>query len=383
MYRAIAALLLGAALASMVLEVAAAVLLHLVAPVSASGSPPAAPPPLADAPVTGASSPYYRAVPWGTVHWRELNAVRMRTRYEPYVMWRRPAVRGATITVDSLGNRRTPGAQCGEGALRVFVFGGSTTWGYGVPDSATIPAFMQRELSARLMRPVCVVNYGELGHTSTQSLLQLMARLRDGDAPDMAVFYDGVNDLFTSDQYDQPGLHGDMNLYARRLEHRPTWWESLALARLAFHLFGVGHAPARDRYRHTLGVSPPELAERTAQVYLANIAMARSLSRAHGVEHFAFWQPNLLATEKPLTPEERLIRSAGKPGRRMSPAFAADVYERVRRAADSTERLYSLAGLFANETRLLYLDWQHLLPEGNELVARRIVRELERGINRN
>ncbi|HJU64210.1 MAG TPA: SGNH/GDSL hydrolase family protein [Gemmatimonadaceae bacterium] len=378
MYRATAALVLGVAIAIAFLELAAAAALIGVGEPQSSSQSLNVASRLGDSAVTGASSPYFATVAWGETHWRELEHIRARTRYEPHVMWRRVPVRGETITVDETGIRRTPRAECGAPAVRVFVYGGSTTWGYGVPDDATIPALLQRELSARASRPVCVVNYGELGYTSTQSLLQLALRLRDGDVPHIAIFYDGVNDVTTADLYNEAGLHGDMNAIGRRLEaQRPRWWESFAVARLARQLFGVGEVIPRDRYQHTLGASPPRLAEQTAGAYLANHEMARALARDAGVEFFAFWQPNVLVEAKPLTREEALMREAGRPGRRVSAELVTDVYARVRAAAGSTERLYYIADIFAGEPRLLYMDWQHLVPEGNELVARRMARVIE------
>ena len=71
------------------------------------------------------------------------------------------------------------------------------------------------------------------------------------------------------------------------------------------------------------------------------------------------------------------MQVAGRPGRRVSAELVADVYARVRAAADSTEDLNYIADIFDGESRLLYLDWQHLVPEGNEIVARRIVDALE------
>jgi len=87
------------------------------------------------------------------------------------------------------------------------LFGGSTTWGVGARDPFTIPAEPSRALSE--VEPelrVHVLKFGEKGYVSTQSLLALLLELREGRAPDLAVFYDGVNDVFAGYQQGVAGL---------------------------------------------------------------------------------------------------------------------------------------------------------------------------------
>ena len=81
---------------------------------------------------------------------------RLTLDYWPYVGWRAHPMTSTTLNVDAAGNRVTPGAACGQGAFTVFVFGGSVAFGFGVADTETIPALLQRGLEERLHKPVCV-----------------------------------------------------------------------------------------------------------------------------------------------------------------------------------------------------------------------------------
>src|SRR5262245_14191728 len=67
--------------------------------------------------------------------------------YEPWLLFRNPTVSESLLHTDSAGFRRTaaPRQQAGN-PLDVFVFGGSTTFGYGVADAETIPSHLQRAL---------------------------------------------------------------------------------------------------------------------------------------------------------------------------------------------------------------------------------------------
>lgn len=82
-----------------------------------------------------------------------------------------------------------------DDALNIFVFGGSTTFGYGVADAGTLPAQMQGILDARAAdQPVQVYNFGQGAYYSTQERLLFEQLLLDGIRPDIVVFVDGLND---------------------------------------------------------------------------------------------------------------------------------------------------------------------------------------------
>jgi lysophospholipase L1-like esterase len=79
-------------------------------------------------------------------------------------------------------------------ARKVWVFGGSTIFGIGTPDSATIPSYLSRELNAHSSDCVEVTNLGAEGYVTNQELILLLQQLKAGHRPDIAVFYDGVNE---------------------------------------------------------------------------------------------------------------------------------------------------------------------------------------------
>ena len=82
----------------------------------------------------------------------------------------------------------------------VFVFGGSTTFGYGVTDDQTIPARMQAIMMEHsLARRVCVYNFGRGFYYSTPERILFEQLLLGGARPNLAVFFDGVNDFGAAD----------------------------------------------------------------------------------------------------------------------------------------------------------------------------------------
>ncbi len=150
---------------------------------------------------------------WAVAYYREFREAN-RAHWQPYVYWRRAPYRGRYISVDAEGKRRTVQVEgLPEDAPEVFVFGGSTIWGTGAADDETIPSYLARQLRGA-GHPARVVNLGETGYVSTQGLLRLLLELRAGNVPDVAIFYDGANELAAAAQTGEPGI--PMNEVRRR-----------------------------------------------------------------------------------------------------------------------------------------------------------------------
>lgn len=84
-------------------------------------------------------------------------------QYEPWVGFRERPRRGKYVNVSDEGYRfsKTTDASQDSRAMQVYVFGGSTTFGYGVDDGSTIPARLQSHLDRLIEnRRVEVVNFG-------------------------------------------------------------------------------------------------------------------------------------------------------------------------------------------------------------------------------
>ena len=107
-------------------------------------------------------------------------------------------VRSDILTISENGYRLVPGISEDNDAFRVFLFGGSTMWGMGVADSNTIGSYLQNQLAEMSDELVAVYNFGQPGFASTQEVIELMLQLRDGNVPDIVIFFDGVNDIWNA-----------------------------------------------------------------------------------------------------------------------------------------------------------------------------------------
>ncbi|HEU4700734.1 MAG TPA: SGNH/GDSL hydrolase family protein [Gemmatimonadales bacterium] len=316
--------------------------------------------------------PYYRARAWSGDYWRELHAIG--TWYHPYVIWRRFPFRGRYIAVDSAGVRRTPGADCGPGAFRVFAIGGSVMWGFGAPDSATIPYYLQRALAERLApRPVCVVNLSEHGFNTTQDVIELQQRLVRGDVPDLVLQLQGANDVWAAYSSGQAGVHGFLGEIAGKLEQgQGTSPAARLLGRLALVRLLRPPAPPREVTRWTM--PDTTLADRVVDIYLENYRLLRLLGEAYGFEVHAFWQPVIYEGRKPLLPEEEAMRRYSLQQEVPAwPHMFARSFADVARRAPRDGHFHDLRDAFDDRRDDMYIDWAHLTPEGNKVLAARML----------
>ena len=124
--------------------------------------------------------------------------------FEPWVLFANSPYEGEFINYrsDSLGfpirHTPNPAPQSEKRVVRIFAFGGSTTFGSGVADGQTWAAYLsgilnEQAWAADLPVTVEVFNYGRNAYTPTQEMVLLLDLLRSGHRPDLAIFMDGVN----------------------------------------------------------------------------------------------------------------------------------------------------------------------------------------------
>ncbi len=125
--------------------------------------------------------------------------------YQPFTQFRERTFAGRYVNVSAEGYRvsREQGPwPPAEDSLNVFLFGGSTTFGYGVNDDQTIASYLQPFLAEGLNRDVRVYNFGQGHYYSTQERIQFTELLASGAVPDVALFIDGLYDFYFA--FDEP-----------------------------------------------------------------------------------------------------------------------------------------------------------------------------------
>lgn len=111
--------------------------------------------------------------------------------FSPFVAFREREYNSRFLNVDEFGIRRTSeGLSWPPGAgPNIFVFGGSTTFGYGVTDQQTIPAQLG------ILTGSHVYNLGCGYYYSSQERALFQKLLARGIVPERAIFIDGLNEF--------------------------------------------------------------------------------------------------------------------------------------------------------------------------------------------
>ncbi len=119
--------------------------------------------------------------------------------FEPYTQFKESAYNGQFVHVSKDGFRTVENQgdwPIDKQALNVFVFGGSTAFGYGVSDNQTIANYLQKELQVLIPdKNVKVYNFGRGVYFSTQERILFEKLIAEGNTPNIAIFIDGLNDF--------------------------------------------------------------------------------------------------------------------------------------------------------------------------------------------
>lgn len=311
-----------------------------------------------------------------------------RTRYRTNTHWIAGPYAGEFYNVSEAGVRRT--VQASEGGPRVFMFGGSTMWGYHSSDAETLPSLVSAELARRGISAQ-LVNHGQIGYVSAQEATYLAQLVATGDAPAVAVFFDGLNDVDVPQRLASYGYHApaelphlhfaDMDLRAERARRDDPW----KMTRAGLLKFRVVSAFADSRLGRRLHLRPEppgqgggwdeederRKVELIASGYATTLAMVEGLAHARGFEPLFFWQPTI-SRKKTLTDHETPPKFIGAENGDHFTAAA----EAVRRAVGDDPHFRDISGLLDDMTETAYTDGRHYTLRAKEVIAARIAADL-------
>jgi lysophospholipase L1-like esterase len=312
--------------------------------------------------------PNYQGAEWARKHFTEYYELG-NADYMAYYGWRRNAYAGETINIDERGMRRTYRSDQASPERTIAFFGGSTTWGTGADDGRTIPSEFIK------LNPEYVgYNFGETGYVAHQSLNVFLKQYFEGFRPDVVVFYDGVNDVWNKCRTEMtPYSHSrEVKIRTALRESGSGGGESFWLTVLPIRNFVekvVRVAGNQDRSEASYYDchKDPKKAEQVARVLLSDWLIVKNLVESYGGTFVPVLQPVIYFSD---TRTEHLKLSESLEWQyetlypliielmdREFPELAVNFMD-LRDALDRDE--------------YFYIDWCHLSPNGNRLVAERI-----------
>jgi len=329
------------------------------------------------------ASPVYKGAEWAPKFWQEESLRRKKpTVYVPFRIWSVTDWHSKYINNDTgvrgVWRRNTNSVSCDpRHRVTLWTFGGSTMYGTAVPDWATIPSYLSRELNAGSRDCVVISNFGVEGYVTDQELILLGELLKAGGHPDIVIFYDGVND--SSLAWAPAGSRNAHFLFGTvksrvegSLSSRLDFLQKSYAVRLVRELLARAHSAGS--LAALISTQQPNIVA-TFNNYEANLRMAHALSDAYKFKLYCFWQPMLVYGHKPLAPFEQQMAERDTNGTSVESAWFLTmiaVYREAERHATDTGGVAFLGDVFDSTQEPLYVDEAHLGPRGNELVAQAI-----------
>lgn len=310
---------------------------------------------------------------WAKDYFREFHESDVLS-YEPFLAWAREDYSGQHVNVED-GVRKTYNNVANPPAsLELYAFGGSTMWGIGSRDEHTIPSYLSKIAEEHGM-PLKVRNYAEKAYVNWQEIVHLSELCAQGDIPDLVIFLDGANDIYTKLQNPNMGrVHMNVRDFRRRFEkwhpdhHIRDWLRKYSMVHKIAGALGVGLLQKRTATRRVTPAGTEDVADAVVDIYRENVQFVRSLAEQYGFQVWFFWQP-LVSTKAVLSKEEQKYTFAYK--------RLPDVNDAARERVRSERLALDLSDVFDDHLETQFIDWVHLGEEGNRILAQKIYEHIE------
>ena len=309
---------------------------------------------------TRATLSNYSQFEWAEQHFKDLD--RISTNYRDFVVWRAEPYESQTITIGSDGLRRVEQAP-NASADEVWLFGGSSMWGVGSDDANTIPSQLSQ------IAEVTVSSYAQLGYVARQSLNELVNAysgvVRPGPVARVVVFYDGVNEVLWKCRTENVGMG---SAYEQEIR------DALAVDDLsprvilqpAFSLIKwIGDGFDGRMFNSSYScLEDPERSDDVARLLVNDWISADAVARRNGDRFVAVLQPVAYLGRSNLNHLD-LFHEEWK---ELAAQYQA-VYPLIRQyAAEAQIEFHDFSGVLDTEEQV-YIDFCHLSPNGNRLIA--------------
>ena len=297
--------------------------------------------------------------------------------YRSFIGWRREPIKLKYINVGGIYNTRFSLGESLENSA--WFFGGSSMFGAGSEDSGTIPSIFHLESGKPVM------NFGESGWVSRQSLNLLISVIGDGYTPKTVIFLDGANDIehnCRSGLTNVPSHSREMEIN-QELQSIPEKSKRLIISLLDPYLLIAGK----------LNIIPDKISEyydchknkskaQSIASHLVNNWYAGYLiAESNDSEFYAILQPTIFSSNtssdyligwwKEILPTLKtqfeivypLVKKEIKKKCNIDPSFCSKVIDGTK---------------WISKDSMVFIDYIHVTKEGNEIIVKSFLSYLEK-----
>ncbi len=270
--------------------------------------------------------------------------------------------------------------KCKEGdedaALKIAIYGGSTV--YDGHNNNSI-AYYLSQILCDLNHDVVVLNYGSASYVSTQELIKFILHKRDGEEIDIAIFYNGFNDLM-SDIPGYPSAHMTKEVFNfYNFHHQYLFSNTIDSLWFLFYSRGlIGKSKVEDSSTTNIEYFDYDFTNNHKEnryhdimrVYFENVKIIKSLENNYNFYSFFYFQPTLV-NKKVLSPEEELFWKKNDGHRDLN-----YVQKYIDFFLKDDEYVVDLRKIFDSYKFTIFNDYCHITAEGNKIIAERISKDI-------
>jgi len=338
-------------------------------------------------PLLMSSSPAYKNDSWANDFWTyEHKRYQIcDEKFQPNVIWRNKYRRELYVNIDKEGIRKTinPIMDNPKKQIDIFMFGGSTMYGTGVPDQFTIPSILSKMLNVNGNVFYKITNFGTGSYIIDQDMQLLFDEIRKKNIPKIAIFYNGINDTFAG--VFSPGKPG-WYLGSEQIEKK------MVSAQNKKWYFMSNSMKLAAKVNNKLFTKEPDnlflndyakKAIAFIDYYKKSILLIRNVCEYQNIVPIFIWQPHLLFGNKPNSEfEKALINNPTllaigsfnqKEGIYLSKAMKT-TYTILENEGVHIHGFYNFSRIFDDIKETLFLDYMHLGREGNTIVSKQILK---------
>jgi hypothetical protein len=303
--------------------------------------------------------------------------------FHPFTLFKERPFSGKFVNVHEVGFRFSQDQAAwppNKNRVNIFVFGGSTTFGYGVPDWQTIPSYLGESLKSwQQGDQVAVYNFGSCSFYSSQERAYFSALLTAYPPPDIVVFIDGLNEFFYIDN--TPKYSRELSdlldiIVAQKPRPSPILEaiDSLPLIQLARKPFHKEQFTAQPQEidpnsltaQDVAYFNRPEIIEKVISTYRANKRMIESMANRFNVLPLFVWQP------VPAYNFDLRRHPFPKNCKKMFSAFGYPKMKELYEQRQLGENFLWAADLQTTAPDPIYLDMVHYTAQFNKILANTI-----------
>ena len=281
------------------------------------------------------------------------------------------------VTPD-LGRKTISPKTCNQ---NIFVYGGSTTFGYNVTDEQTIASYIGKILIENSYK-ICVKNFGRGNYYSTQEniLFQKHILNKKINTNDIIIFIDGINE--NGNRYSRNTSFLFESMKAMNQDHWdmykytfPTFFDSLAINQFIQRLKKKFHLTKKKYNQQNIF----DIKGDTKDVFQKNVLFRKGICNELNLNCFSFLQP--FATvhgnyfKQPIKGAiEVRILSIKESNKKKKLKKKYNILKNVTNVIDITNSL-------DESKNLSYVDAVHYSPSANKTIANKIYNIIEGKLN--